>query len=225
MHAHDRYALALAMLEGDVESRMVLADLLEEAGEVELAKRARSGRRSKLRTLLLALDLLPCRTMIGFASEIVKESLGLFPGFLGFHGDLIVLAVQRWAGKRIDAAEALETCEQNVAACRPAPNPYVRNPGPQPQLIHTEPGMLLRAFQHAIAADQHMGHGNGREAAKQIREVRHLVHQIVQVRRGFSSEVAPDGSMRRLPSVDWELNRLQQVYKMLLTTGNDAWPK
>jgi hypothetical protein len=213
MLAHDRYALALSMLEGDAESRTVLADLLEEAGDIELAQRARSRRRSTMRTLQLGLDLLPCRTMIGFASETVKESLGLFPGFLGFHGDLIVLAVERWAGKRIDAAEALEICERNAAACRPAPNPYVRNPGPQPQLVRTEPGMLLSAFQHAIAADQLVEQGNGREAAKQVQEVRRLIHQIVQTRRSFSS------------AVEKRLDRLQQVYKALLATENDAWPK
>jgi hypothetical protein len=49
MHAHDRYALALAILEGDRDARKVLADLLDEEGERGLAQWAQQiGEQTRL---------------------------------------------------------------------------------------------------------------------------------------------------------------------------------
>lgn len=71
MHSPDRYALALAMLEGDRDARKILADLLEEQGDRGLAQWARQGRHDKRRTLAFALMLVPCRAAIELANDFV----------------------------------------------------------------------------------------------------------------------------------------------------------
>lgn len=91
MHAHDRYILATAVLDGDRDARKVLADLLEEQGERSLAQWARQGRSPKHRRLEFVLMLLPCRTAIGLAKDFVVHAftdrqdvrlLDRFPTFL-----------------------------------------------------------------------------------------------------------------------------------------------
>jgi len=59
MHSPDRYALALAMLEGDREARKILADLLEEQGERGLAQWARAGKSRPCDRVDFVLGLLP----------------------------------------------------------------------------------------------------------------------------------------------------------------------
>jgi hypothetical protein len=75
MHTPDRYALALAMLEGDREARKVLADMLEEQGERGLAQWAREGRNKAERRLDLAIMLLPCSEAIVLGAEFCDSCL------------------------------------------------------------------------------------------------------------------------------------------------------
>jgi hypothetical protein len=214
MHVQDRYALALAILEGDRDARNVLADLLEEAGEVELAQQARSGRRSRMKTILFVLNLLPCRTTIGYASEILKESGQL---------NRVVVSAQRWAGNRIDATEAIDNCLQELAALRQPTDTYIQNLHRDRNLsIATSHFALLRL---AVEAERLAAEGNARAAAQNQREVRRVVHQIVRQTRDLPPLVAPDGSIRYLSDVDWKFELLKKVLSSLLTTGNDAWPR
>lgn len=74
MDAHDRYILALAMLEGDRDARKILADLLEEQGERGLAQWARQGHRSTYRQIEFAIMLLPCVGALTFGTELVDYS-------------------------------------------------------------------------------------------------------------------------------------------------------
>jgi len=73
MSAHDRYALAIALLDGDREARKILADLLEEQGDRGLAQWARGGGNAKHRRLEFALMLLPCRDAIRLAMEFIQH--------------------------------------------------------------------------------------------------------------------------------------------------------
>jgi hypothetical protein len=75
MYSPDRYALALAMLDGDRDARKVLADLLEEQGERGLAQWARQGRNKSENRLDFALMLLPCREAILLGADFLDESL------------------------------------------------------------------------------------------------------------------------------------------------------
>jgi hypothetical protein len=74
MDSHDRYVLAIAMLDGDRDARKILADLLEEQGERGLAQWARGGSNQKHRRLDLALMLLPCRAAISLAVDFVEHA-------------------------------------------------------------------------------------------------------------------------------------------------------
>lgn len=69
----ERCLLALSLLDGEIESRQILADLLEEEGDAGLATWAR-GRKGNLRKQFeIALGVLPARVTVRIACEFAEH--------------------------------------------------------------------------------------------------------------------------------------------------------
>jgi uncharacterized protein (TIGR02996 family) len=71
MDTLDRHLLTLAMLRGDRAARLVLADLLDEQGDMGLANFARRARMSGDADLDLALHMLDSRQVVAIGCEFV----------------------------------------------------------------------------------------------------------------------------------------------------------
>src|SRR5215510_3249864 len=86
MRRFNRWALALTLLNGDSTARFILADLLYEEGEDELALLAHSPRcQQRDSDLELVLRLLPSALVIELGCTFLEHVLSaqpLFPGWL-----------------------------------------------------------------------------------------------------------------------------------------------
>jgi hypothetical protein len=198
---------------------------LEVQGERGLAQWARQGRRDKRRTLEFAVMLLSARPAVGLAAEFLRESVNVD---LGAAGERLLLGAQNWASRRLEDDQALESCQQQAAQwLQELHNPYVRIDHRERVFAESGADRLLIAINLAIESTQLGLQGDYRRSAAREREVRHQVRQIVRLTGDFRFPplMDRDGSMRYLPSFEWQIERLKQLFHQLLTTQDDLWPK
>ena len=69
----DRYLLTIAMLDGEPDAQHILADLLEEQGDVGVAQWARARKRHVVPRLELAIGLLPHRAALSLACDFAEH--------------------------------------------------------------------------------------------------------------------------------------------------------
>ena len=69
----DRYILTIAMLDGEPDAQHILADLLEEQGDVGVAQWARARKRHVVPRLELAIGLLPHRAALSLACDFAEH--------------------------------------------------------------------------------------------------------------------------------------------------------
>ena len=69
----DRYILTIAMLDGQPDAQHILADLLEEQGEIGLATWARARKRHVVPRLELAIGMLPYRAALSLACDFAEH--------------------------------------------------------------------------------------------------------------------------------------------------------
>lgn len=69
----DRYILTIAMLDGEPDAQHILADLLEEQGDLGVAKWARARKRHVVPRLELAIGLLPHRAALSLACDFAEH--------------------------------------------------------------------------------------------------------------------------------------------------------
>jgi hypothetical protein len=75
MSALDTYILAQAILDGDFEAQLILADLLEEAGCPDLAADARDPLLSQIGALEVAIQLLPVAQAVELGCHFIEHAL------------------------------------------------------------------------------------------------------------------------------------------------------
>ena len=76
MSALDTYVLAQATLDGDFDAQLILADLLEEAGCLDLAADSRDPLLSQIGALEVAIQLLPVAQAVELGCHFIEHSLG-----------------------------------------------------------------------------------------------------------------------------------------------------
>jgi hypothetical protein len=225
MHLHDRYALALAMLDGDRDARKVLADLLEEQGERGLAQWAREGRNQKHRRLVFAVHLMPCRVAIGFATHLLKNT---FLKDQSLAAARLTAAVEQWCQGRLDDRQVQATCAKELAQWRvERRNPWVRVDSADAMIANSGADRLVEAISAAIDAEKHMAENEYQSAARRENESRQWVRQILIMTRSrsFPPVMEPDGSTRSLSSIDWQIEHTKVVFQELLSQQASPWPK
>lgn len=75
LHDHNRLVFALNVLEGEEDAHLILADMLEEAGEHALAEFARAQKGSRHKRLDFVLAILPHRVTLGIVCQFLVHSL------------------------------------------------------------------------------------------------------------------------------------------------------
>lgn len=227
MHSPDRYALALAMLDGDREARKILADLLEEQGERGLAQWAREGRRDKRRTLEFAVVLLPCRLAIGLVSDFILHA------FAEQHEaallDPLAYLLFRWSAGSLGQAEAVAEGRQMVRA---VPSTWPVRSRRQASALGLE--TLRSALSPLVEAIDYTGRAEASESGPptggtprhwQSTAMQHLRAAIVVCQNRAKPIVH-----RRTPNLeaqrelDWQLQQTKAFYTRLLTEET-PWPK
>jgi hypothetical protein len=125
MNQFHRYVLAHELLAGDWDARLVLADLLTESGEDELAEFARIGRRiNRQGDLELAIRLLPARPAIALGCALLDRGL-TGKGTVRRHAWLIArLAQVRRLLRKNAAAEQLVAKGQALADYQVVAHPW-----------------------------------------------------------------------------------------------------
>jgi hypothetical protein len=223
MPAHDRYALAIALLEGDRQARKILADLLEEQGERGLAQWARKGRNQPHRRLDLTVMLLPCHLAIGLAAELLKESTFQRQSQEAFN---VVAAIHQWARHALPGREAHGRCIRALEAWRQKrSNPWVRVDSREATIVGSGADTIVEALRCAVAAAEARISGFP-ALALEIEAYRH-VRQMVKLtaRQSFPPVMAPDGSMRYLSPIEWQIERTKGLLQYLLNSQDDVWPR
>src|SRR5688572_20368536 len=112
MPAHDRYALAISLLDGDREARKILADLLEEEGERGLAQWAREGRNQKQRRLDAVVMLLPCRAAVALALDGVDDNFMVEDNRKD--ASEMMEPIERWCWNKLSNADFIAARDQIV---------------------------------------------------------------------------------------------------------------
>jgi hypothetical protein len=181
MYSPDRYALALAMLEGDRDARKVLADLLEEQGERGLAQWARQGRNKSENRLDFALMLLPCREAILLGADFLEESLahcyGVGPT------ERCAAIVRHWADGSATDVETRFALNQVLFRLEQS-NLHGHDSGSRDPLVH-----LIGAIECSISANESAASGAGAKAAHWQAEARRAIRAVSYFTRRYRSNV------------------------------------
>lgn len=75
----EMYVLGLGVLNHEPDTHKILADVLEEQGELGMAQWARSKKSSRVKRLDFVLAILPTRLALGVACSFAARALELFP--------------------------------------------------------------------------------------------------------------------------------------------------
>lgn len=223
MPAHDRYALAIALLEGDRQARKILADLLEEQGDRGLAQWAREGRNRPQRRLDLTIMLLPCHLAIGLAADFLKESTFQRQSQEAFN---LVAAIHQWCRRALPGREAHGRCIRELETWRQKrSNLWIRVDNREATIVGSGADLIVEALRCAVAATEARASGFPAVALETL--AYQQVRQVVKLaaRESFPPVMAPDGSMRYLSSIDWQIERTKALLAHLLTTQDDVWPR
>jgi hypothetical protein len=202
MHLHDRYALALAMLDGDRDARKVLADLLEEQGERGLAQWARQGRNRLERQLDLAIMLLPPEVALILGAEFLDKSAVDSRATLLERSSVVV---QRWVEGTVEDAETLQILGMQMRLFDPTPSYYVNN---RDAMEH-----LIQAIHCLISAGRCATNESPHKTAYWRLEANQAVRHVSRITR------------QRGESTNWQVRRTVAQFKNLLTSQASPWPK
>jgi hypothetical protein len=226
MSAHDRYALALAVLDGDRESRKILADLLEEQGDRRLAHWARKGAGTRQRRLEFTLMLLPCREAILLAADCLKESS--FRRFGNVAADRLVETVRRWHRGAVADEQIAEICGKLLPHLqRIAPNPYVLSNRNDSFPSDSGAAALVEAIRLTVESRSDRDRQSRVKSRPYEYDILLLVRRILTTTRrfGFPPMTAPEGSIKYLDATDWQIEKVKAAFKTLLTPEVASWPK
>ena len=227
MDSHDRYVLAIAMLEGDRDARKVLADLLEEEGERGLAQWARQGSHTKLRRLDFALMLLPCRSAMVLAIVFLKHAFktradnAVYAGF--------TTRVLEWQHGQINNEELLAECRtliEGMPVDWGVSQPRARRTGRHNPNLRAAIESLVAAVTSAIQAEQVQA-GVALSGTPRHFESTALLH-LRAVARASQNQVLPARSPTAATppptEIDWQIEQAKALFQRLLS-GDDRWPK
>jgi hypothetical protein len=226
MHAHDRYALALAILEGDRDARKVLADLLEEEGERGLAQWARGGSNQKHRRLEFALMLLPGRVGIELAIVLVQHAFSS-KADATIHDGLSV-HIFDWLRGEISGVAVVDRCREFIASM---PESWgvrlrgARNVGRHNANLKEAVQSLAAAVESAVQADL-AEQGDAVTGTPRHWEMMSRQHLRAVLRAG-QNQAQPKrrpASPPPLTEVDWQLEMTKSLFNQLLSEGS-PWPK
>jgi hypothetical protein len=113
MHSPDRYALALAMLEGDRDARKILADLLEEQGDRGLAQWARAAKRRQCDRLDFTLAVLSWPLTLRLGLDFFMHCRHELPPIGDSREEVRQIPVlQQWCVCAVSRAAAEEACQK-----------------------------------------------------------------------------------------------------------------
>jgi len=216
MYLYDRYALALAMLDGDRDARKVLADLLEEQGERGLAQWARQGSNSKHKQLDFALALLPYRTAIALANGFVLHAF-TEPSDIRVLGKLPE-QIERWSQEPLEDEGMWAFCRGFLAGTafdigsRPRRNGY-SNPHLK-QVVES----LVEAIRCSFFAANRTGDDTicGTPRHFEITAIR----EVRLVATACRQQTRPDPPRFKrtitLYEIDWQIQRIKAIFQQLL---------
>jgi hypothetical protein len=203
MSASDRYILALALLGGDRAARSVLADLLDEEGEPDLALFARRARHSREGDLDLTLRLLPEREAVLLGCDYLDHLLGLDGGYYRHQWLLAQMSEVRRLVSRGGPGDHLSAAVLKLWY-------FVsdRQHGPVlDEAVHAM-GQSLQAL-HARAAGEPHECSAGIAVAS---AARHL-------RKSSKAWGPPRETKRQRRELEWQIKRAQQVLQELIAAA------
>jgi hypothetical protein len=226
MHAHDRYALALAILEGDREARTVLADLLEEEGDRGLAQWARGGSNQKHRRLEFALMLLPGRAGIELAIVLVQHAFSskadttIHAGLTG--------PISAWLQGEISGVAVVDRCREFIASMpeswgvRPRGARSVgRHNANLKEAVQSLAAAVESAVQASLAEQGDAVAGTTRHWEMMSRQ--HL-RAVLRAGQNQAKPKRQSGTPPPPTEVDWQLEMTKSLFNQLLSEDS-PWPK
>jgi hypothetical protein len=204
MSAFDRYALAEALLAGNLSARWVLVDLLCDEGDFEEADFIRHTRTTREGTLDLAIRQLPCPEVVELGCEFVEHAAG--DASAGLHSQLARV-------RRLLRREA--TAEQFAAACRGLAGFSTQRRAwyDQPLEVLDEAVQTLAAAVQAVAPGAQMRHSataSRRAAGVAVTATARSLRDFLQ--RQYRIKAKPR-------ELDWQIKRTRQLLAQQAAAG------
>jgi hypothetical protein len=227
MHAQDRYALALALLEGDRDSRQVLADLLEEQADRGLAQWARGGSNSTLRRLEFAMMLLPCRAALGLAIGFMEHAFTVKSDAALFRP--LAARIKQWCGGQFSGDELVAHC---VALISSMPQDWGFRPkggrrtGVRNTHLKSAIQSLGEAVQSAVNVEQ-AAQGAATSGTPRHWETMALQHLRAVARAGQNQALPSRSPATATPTsteLDWQIEQAKILFQQLLAEES-PWPR
>ena len=192
--AHDRYVLALGVLDGDKDTHKILGDMLEEQGDRGLAQwaRARKGKRTK--RVDFVLGMLPYKTSLQLGCVFFEHSLNV-------RRSAKLNLFQRWQDAQSDQKLERLTIEIQDLAHQTLAGFY-------PGFAREYSDALGQAIYLASKADKLTQAGDDRRAAARANEARDAVRRVAKTAR----QVAVPTQNELL----WQISHIQSVLNELL---------
>jgi hypothetical protein len=211
MDAHDRYALAIALLEGDREARKVLADLLEEQGDRGLAQWARGGGNAKHRRLDFALMLLPCGDAIRLSMEFMRHACGDRENARLLRSSEWI--IDQWETGQRTAGELMSWCESVLAGLHPVNPAFCRN---------VARNHLLEAIRCSVrAAECEAGGANSGTPRHWQTTTGHHLRVVAAACQKQAQPKRPPALPTPAPTeIDWQIERTRELFQRLLNSGS-----
>jgi hypothetical protein len=227
MPAHDRYALAISLLDGDRQARKILADLLEEEGERGLAQWARQGGNRKQQRLDLVLMLLPCRQAISHVTEFVLHAFTS-------KADLKLLAtlpsqIEHWASGKLEDEEMAAICR---GLLRGLPSDWGMRAG-RKRLGLFNRNLRVVIEELAAAVECAISASLSENGILQSGTPRHwhtaAVEHLRMVAAACQNQALPPRDPHKATSppieIDWQIERTKTLMERLLIEQESPWPK
>ena len=198
---HDRYALALGVLNGDPETNMILADMLDEEGDRALAEWSRTPKKKKNKRLDFVLAVLPYKTGVLLACDFLIR--GLY-----YHADTDrlldgVRQVRSWATGEATGTELEKGCL--VVSGVPAWQYGIKDIDQTMQALHT-------AAKCAEIAELCEQRGEASQFRKHASEARNAVRRIARAAREIVKPIASQKLWQQRNRNDW-VNQLRDKWR------------
>jgi hypothetical protein len=210
MDSHDRYVLAIAMLDGDRDARKILADLLEEQGERGLAQWARQGSNKRWQRIDFAIMLLPTRRAILAGAAFLETAYSVREGIELAKG--CTLAVNRWCCGELGNITILSDLHGRVRRTfGRSPVPFVQASRRIFDAVRLTRGSG-RSHQMRLEAEEHGRHDAG--------DLRHIGKHSQALHPPSDSQLQSFASA----NTDWQIDYLKQAFQHLISPAEHRWP-
>lgn len=225
MDPTEMFVLGLGVLNHEPDTHKILADVLEEQGELGMAQWARSKKSSRIKRLDFVLAILPTRLALGVACSFAARALELFPKDRVHYSHQYTQSLQSKIREMVQVVSSTRRLAtehgNNDVIVAPllswARNAYSTTEETKVVLaLHTAVMHLLKLDEYREAGDYHGERIQVIECRNELRKVCKLARQLVRKYESdiFRRAVARQNALAEYPN--WQFEYLKNFLTELI---------